>query len=272
MHFFLSSISLVYVLTTPILEDGENATMEQIRRRNKWENDDYVCRGLILNGMSDPLFDIHYNVDSSKELWDSLEAKYMVDDASSKKFLDSDKPKGNNVAGPLLVNMVEHNDSIRDCKGRKVGNKANGSGTNDSVNGSSNSLKGLSQRSWGEAMLTAYFLLNRVPNKRNMITLYEIWTKRKPNLNYLRGWGCRAVVTLSDPKLKTLGEKGIECIFVGYARHFKAFWFHVIEHNESVLINSIIESMDIIFDENRFSSVPRPILSIPNETDDIVIS
>ncbi|GKF07376.1 hypothetical protein Tco_0041600, partial [Tanacetum coccineum] len=49
MHFLLSSMNVVYVLTTPILEDGENATMEQIRRRNKWENDDYVCRGLILN-------------------------------------------------------------------------------------------------------------------------------------------------------------------------------------------------------------------------------
>ncbi|GJZ13175.1 zinc finger, CCHC-type containing protein [Tanacetum coccineum] len=39
------------------------------------------------------------------------------------------------------------------------------------------------------------------------------------------------VVRLLDPKLKTLGEKGIECIFVGYAIHSKAF---------------------------RFSSVPRP--------------
>ncbi|GJU62985.1 hypothetical protein Tco_1244820 [Tanacetum coccineum] len=45
--------------------------------------------GLILNGMSDPLFDIYQNVESSKELWDSLEVINMVDDASSKKFLVS---------------------------------------------------------------------------------------------------------------------------------------------------------------------------------------
>ncbi|GKD09037.1 zinc finger, CCHC-type containing protein, partial [Tanacetum coccineum] len=140
------------------------------------------------------------NVESSKELWDSLEAKYMAGDASSKKFLeeltlvelgshlrieeslrmqDSDKLKGNNVVGPSVVNMLEHNNSSRyndnkgkckhhdntkvdpnkkskvtcwkcekpghlkkDCKGRKVGNKANDSGTNGSVNGSTNSLKG----------------------------------------------------------------------------------------------------------------------------------
>ncbi|GJR08741.1 hypothetical protein Tco_0791393 [Tanacetum coccineum] len=78
-----------------------------------------------------------------------------------------------------------------------------------------------------------------------------------------------AVVRLSDPKLKTLGERGIECIFVGYAEHSKAFRFYVIESNESVLINSIIESKDAIFDENKLSSVLRPNLRIPNETKDI---
>ncbi|GKB87161.1 zinc finger, CCHC-type containing protein [Tanacetum coccineum] len=108
-----------------------------------------------------------------------------------------------------------------------------------------------------------------VPNKRNKITSYKLWNKRKPNLNYLRVWGCKAVVRLLDPKLKTLGKIGIECIFVGYAEHSKAFRFYVVEPNDSVSINFIIESKDAIFDENRFSSVPRPSLRIPNETEDI---
>nr|GEU98133.1 retrotransposon protein, putative, Ty1-copia subclass [Tanacetum cinerariifolium] len=38
--------------------------------------------------MSDLIFNIYHNVESSKELWDSLESKYMVDDASSKKFFN----------------------------------------------------------------------------------------------------------------------------------------------------------------------------------------
>ncbi|GKC15175.1 zinc finger, CCHC-type containing protein, partial [Tanacetum coccineum] len=78
-----------------------------------------------------------------------------------------------------------------------------------------------------------------------------------------------AVVRLPDPKLKTLGEKGIEFIFVGYAEHSKAFRFYVIELNDSVSINSIIESKDAIFDENILSSVPRPSLRISNGTGDI---
>ncbi|GKF21580.1 hypothetical protein Tco_0070218, partial [Tanacetum coccineum] len=82
--------------------------------------------------------------------------------------------------------------------------------------------------------------------------------------------GCRVVVRLLDLKLKTLGERGIKCIFVGYAEHSKAFRFYVIEPNESVSVNSIIKSRDAIFDENRFSSVPRPIQrSLINGTEDI---
>nr|GEW28906.1 zinc finger, CCHC-type [Tanacetum cinerariifolium] len=537
MHFLLSSMSVVYVLTTLMHEDGgDNPTVEQVRKRAKWNNDDYVCKGLILNGMSDSLFDIYQNVETSKELWDTLEAKYMAEDASSKKFIDNDKPKGNNVVGPSVVNMVEHNNSSkyndnkgkrkhhdtkadhnkkpkvtcwmcgkprrlkRDCKVGNIGNKANGSDTKGSADGSSNSLKGATMhvckdRCWfktheslndgsilhmgnesttlvhgrgcvdlrfssrkvvsllnvlhvpnirknlvsssvmnncgykqviesnkfviskhgvfigfgylsthmfrlnivfdniGSAfmstsklndsilwharlgyvhfkrmqdmskdglistfdmntkkcktfMLTkitkrpfqnakretkvlelihsylcdlhvtpslgnkkyfvifindasrfcyvyllhskdealdkfkvfktkvelqqgslikrfridreACYLLNRVFSKRNMITPYELWTRKKPNLNYLRVWGCKAVVRLPDPKLKNLGEIIIECIFVGYVEHFKAFRFYVIEPNDSVAINSIIESLDAIFDEHRFSSIPRP--------------
>nr|GEU48045.1 zinc finger, CCHC-type [Tanacetum cinerariifolium] len=54
-----------------------------------------------------------------------------------------------------------------------------------------------------------------------------------------------------------------------YVEHSKAFKLFVTEHNDSVEISSIIESKDAIFDENRFSSVPRPSLKIPNKTEDI---
>nr|GEV69030.1 hypothetical protein [Tanacetum cinerariifolium] len=66
----------------------------------------------------------------------------------SLRVQDNDKPNDNNIAGPLVVNMVEHNNSSRyndnkDCKAGNVGNKANGSATKGSGDGSSNSLKGI---------------------------------------------------------------------------------------------------------------------------------
>nr|KAJ0207190.1 hypothetical protein LSAT_V11C500269530 [Lactuca sativa] len=89
MKFLLTTLKVVYVLSTPmpvLPESVEDEPLEAIRRRLKWENDDYICRGHILNGMSDSLFDIYQNFEFAKELWDSLESKYMVEDASSKKF------------------------------------------------------------------------------------------------------------------------------------------------------------------------------------------
>ena len=39
--------------------------------------------------MVDYLFDVYQLLESAKELWNILEGKYMVEDASSKKFLIS---------------------------------------------------------------------------------------------------------------------------------------------------------------------------------------
>ncbi|CAM8960642.1 unnamed protein product [Rhodiola kirilowii] len=89
MHFLLTHLKVVYVLSTPCPEVGDNAAVGAFRERSKWENDDYIARGHILNGMIDPLFDLYQNVESAKELWDTLEAKYMAEDASSVKFLVS---------------------------------------------------------------------------------------------------------------------------------------------------------------------------------------
>ncbi|XP_071711028.1 uncharacterized protein [Rutidosis leptorrhynchoides] len=89
MRFPLTMLKAVYVLSTPMPELPDDAIVDQIRRRNKWDNDDFICRGHILNGMSDALFDVYQSIETAEELWDSLESKYMAEDASSKKFLVS---------------------------------------------------------------------------------------------------------------------------------------------------------------------------------------
>nr|GEV33810.1 zinc finger, CCHC-type [Tanacetum cinerariifolium] len=584
MHFLLTILKVVYVLTTPMSELIEDSTVEAIRIRAKWENDDYICGGHILNGMSDSLFDVYTNVELAKELWDSLESKYMAEDSSSKKFLeslraqDSDKGKGKEVGGPS-VNMTEEGDKNkhhkqnkgksdpmrttvvsdptrnqswnvgkcgktgqfkRDCRSGKKNNAnagdsekgskdqsqdqdsgatthvckdrcwfktsepvedgsllymgddhfalVHGKGSvalefssrktttlfnvlyvpklhknlvsgpmlnkcgykqvyesdkyilsksgvfvgfgyynngmfmlnlnkvpddSDSVYMSSSTvvisslwharlghvhykrmlemskddlipatdenlekcttcrltkitkkpfqsitrksvileliysdlcdfhatpslgnkkyvinfiddafrfcyvyllhakdealnkfriyktkvelqqndlIKTLRTDRGGEYYDPVYFQsvgiihetiapytpqqngvvkrkkrdLKKMVNSMNKTTPYELWYKKRPNFSFLRVWVYGAVVRLPDPKRKTLGEKGIDCIFVGYAEHSKAYRFYVIEPNDSISINSIIESRDAIFDDNRFSSIPRPNNIIPN--------
>ncbi|GKA19914.1 zinc finger, CCHC-type containing protein [Tanacetum coccineum] len=163
--------TVVYVLTTPMPELLEDATVGAIRIRTKWENDDYIAKG------------------------SSIECHLRIEE--SLRAQDSDKGKGKGrVTGPS-VNMAEEVDAH--CRGGLI-----------------------------------------------------------PVLQHM------AVVRLPDPKRKTFGEKVIDCIFVGYAEHSKAYRFYVIEPNDSISINSIIESRDAIFDENLFSSIPRPNDIIPN--------
>ncbi|GJT61741.1 retrovirus-related pol polyprotein from transposon TNT 1-94 [Tanacetum coccineum] len=51
---------------------------------------------------------------------------------------------------------------------------------------------GMSQDMWGEAILTATYLLNKIPRKDKEETPYELWMGRKPSYQYLRVWGCLA--------------------------------------------------------------------------------
>ncbi|GJV72104.1 hypothetical protein Tco_1023028 [Tanacetum coccineum] len=241
MHFLLSCMSVMYVLTTPILEDGENAIVDQIRRRQKWDNDDYVSRGLILKGMAGPLFEIYQNVESGKELWDSLEARYMAEDAIMEQY--------NELLG-ILGRFTQHKMNMDEAIHVSC-----------IINKPPHSWKDFKHTlKHNKEELTLVELGNHMRIKESLRAL----DSDKPKGNNV------AVVRLPGLKLKFLGERGIECIFVGYAEHSKAFRLFVILPNESVSINSIIESRDAIFDENRLSSVARPSLSIPKGTEDIV--
>ncbi|KAH9617910.1 hypothetical protein KSS87_022891 [Heliosperma pusillum] len=90
MHFKLSHLKVAYVITTPCPPEPEDdQAIDALRRKAKWENDDYICRGHILNVMSNTLFDMYQHVESSTLLWDQLEKRYMDEDAISSKFLVS---------------------------------------------------------------------------------------------------------------------------------------------------------------------------------------
>ncbi|GJV22577.1 pol polyprotein [Tanacetum coccineum] len=52
---------------------------------------------------------------------------------------------------------------------------------------------------WGEAILTATYLLNKIPRKEKEETPYELWMGRKPSYQYLRVWGCLAKVANAEP-------------------------------------------------------------------------
>ncbi|GJY12702.1 zinc finger, CCHC-type containing protein [Tanacetum coccineum] len=94
---------------------------------------------------------------------------------------------------------------------------------------------------------------------------FFIWARSQPNQYLIMEM---AVVRLPEPKRKNLGEKGIDCIFIRYAEHSKAYRFYVIEPNEYISINSVIESRDEMLDEKRFTLIPRPKSLMPSSNED----
>jgi hypothetical protein len=106
---------------------------------------------------------------------------------------------------------------------------------------------------WGEAVLTACHVLNRVPTKNSDITLYEGWKGRKLSLHYLCTWGCLAMVSVLINKKCKLGPKIVDCILLGYAHHNMAYKFLVIKsETPEILVDSLLVSRDVTYFENIF--------------------
>nr|GEY61100.1 zinc finger, CCHC-type [Tanacetum cinerariifolium] len=105
MHFLFTMLKVVYVLSTPMPEFMENETLEQIRKRCKWENDDYICRRHILNEDA-----------SSKKFLVSNFNNYKMVDSRAK---ESGKGKGKEITGSSSVNMIEDDKNKNNKKEKK---------------------------------------------------------------------------------------------------------------------------------------------------------
>ena len=90
------------------------------------------------------------------------------------------------------------------------------------------------------------FTLNHVPSKSVEKTPYEIWTGKCPSLSFLKILGCDAYVKRLRPtKLKPRSDK---CIFVGYPRQIKEYYFY--NHQE----NKVFVARNVDFLEKEFLS------------------
>ena len=111
----------------------------------------------------------------------------------------------------------------------------------------------LPQNMWGEAILSANYLLNKVPKKKAEKTPYELWKGMKPSYKYLRVWGCLAKVAVPPPKKVRIGPKTIDCIFIGYAHNGAAYRFLIYESNiPDIHQNTIMESRNASLFEDVF--------------------
>ncbi|KAK1664874.1 hypothetical protein QYE76_053033 [Lolium multiflorum] len=112
---------------------------------------------------------------------------------------------------------------------------------------------GLSKAWWGEAILTACHVLNRVPTKNKTLTPFEEWERKRLKLSYLRTWGCMAKVNVPIPKKRKLGPKTVDCVLLGYAFHSIGYRFLIVKSEvPDMHVGTIMESNDATFFEDIF--------------------
>jgi hypothetical protein len=99
---------------------------------------------------------------------------------------------------------------------------------------------------WIEALKTAVHILNRVPSKSVPKAPYEMWTDKKPTLNYLHVWGCPTEAKLFNPSIEKLHPKTVSCHFIGYPDKSKGFRFYC--PNRYI---KIVETRHIVFLEDE---------------------
>ncbi|KAE8724129.1 hypothetical protein F3Y22_tig00010869pilonHSYRG00008 [Hibiscus syriacus] len=77
--------------------------------------------------------------------------------------------------------------------------------------------KNVSGRFWAEAMRTAAFVINRLPQPRlGFVSPFEKLWNIKPTVSYFRVFGCVCYVFVPDHLQSKFDKKAVRCIFVGY--------------------------------------------------------
>src|SRR5436190_5286002 len=105
---------------------------------------------------------------------------------------------------------------------------------------------------WGDALLTAAYLLNRVPSKTVELTPYELWTGSKPTLGHLRPWGYVAYLHFTSHPHGKLGPRAKKCTFLRYPKGSKGYVF-LGENDDGT--RTELESRNANFSEQEFPSI-----------------
>ena len=106
---------------------------------------------------------------------------------------------------------------------------------------------GLPNTYWGDAILHAAWIVNRIPTRalEGDITPYKSFYGVKPSLANLRIFGCKAYVHIPDEKRRKLDAKSLECVFIGFTPNKSGY--RLLHRNTG----RVLDSRDVFFDEGQ---------------------
>jgi len=101
-------------------------------------------------------------------------------------------------------------------------------------------------------LLTATYILNRVPSKSIPVTPYELWHGRHPSLDHLRPWGSTGYVHNPTHEYGKLGPRATKMVFIRYPEHSKGYVMFGEYPNGGI---TEIDSRNVDFLKDEFPSI-----------------
>ena len=88
MLFYLTTLNLTCFLQEDAPALKENKTDRQVVATvEAWKHANFLCRNYFLNGLDNTLYNVYCAFNIARELWESLDKKYKIEDARLKKFV-----------------------------------------------------------------------------------------------------------------------------------------------------------------------------------------
>lgn len=114
------------------------------------------------------------------------------------------------------------------------------------------SMSRLDKSFWFDAVLAAVHVRNRLPHKANEgKTPIEVFTGVKPDVSYMKVFGCLAYVMIQDGMRTKLDSKVKKCIFIGYGQDEGVKGYRLYDPET----NRVIVSRNVSFNESEFMNV-----------------
>ena len=99
---------------------------------------------------------------------------------------------------------------------------------------------------WGDCVLTAVFIINRLPSPLlKEKSPLELLTSKKVDYNGLRVFGCLAYCSTSPKQRTKFQPRSRSCVFLGYPAGYKGYKVMDLETNQTYISRNVIFHEDI---------------------------
>ncbi|KAK3028625.1 hypothetical protein RJ639_038398 [Escallonia herrerae] len=251
MMFLLTALRISYILDpelSPPPEEPRTSAegvppdaeeFERVKKeRKKREEDELLCRGHILNGLSDRLYDLFTEIRSARDIWSALDYKYKAEEEGTNKYL---------IAQYFDFVMVDDKPVLEQGHALQViVNKIRALKTSLPESFQVGAIIAKLPPSWKDYRKK---LLHKSEDShwnsfRNTFVLKRSHANVKRRLLFRLSPMC----TMWMGADRSLKIRPCKSVFVGYAGNSKAYRLLDLESNV------IVESRDVEFFENKFST------------------